>query len=76
MAELKRTSFNVDKEVMKDITIMAAELETTQGKLVERYLREGIERDKANRNWIYTNIAIKEVNRNIAINKSNYAYLK
>ena len=33
---------------MKDITIMAAKLETTQGKLVERYLREGIERDKAN----------------------------
>lgn len=48
MAELKRTSFNVDKEVMKDITIMAAKLETTQGKLVERYLREGVERDKAN----------------------------
>ena len=47
MAELRRTSFNVDKEVMKDIAIMAAKLETTQTKLVERYLREGIERDKA-----------------------------
>lgn len=48
MAELKKTSFNINKEVMKDITIMAAKLETTQGKLVERYLREGIERDKTN----------------------------
>ena len=47
MAELRRTSFNVDKEVMKDIAIMAAKLETTQTKLVERYLREGIERDNA-----------------------------
>lgn len=48
MAELKRTSFNVDKEVMKEINMMAIKLETTQGKLVERYLREGIERDKSN----------------------------
>ena len=46
MADLKRTSFNVDKEVMKDISIMAAILETTQTKLIERYLREGVERDK------------------------------
>ena len=48
MADLKRTRFNVDKEVMKDITIMAAKLETTQTKLIERYLREGVEKDKAN----------------------------
>ena len=56
MAELKRTSFNVDKEVMKEINMMAIKLETTQGKLVERYLREGIERDKSNEQMI---IAIK-----------------
>lgn len=47
MAELKKTSFNLDKTVMKNITIMAAELETTQSKLIEKYLREGLERDKA-----------------------------
>lgn len=46
MTEYKKTSFIINKEVMKEITIMAAKLETTQGKLIERYLREGIDRDK------------------------------
>lgn len=45
MAELKQTSFNVDKEIMKAIKIKATELETTQTELIQRYLREGLERD-------------------------------
>ena len=45
MGELKRTSFNVDTELMKQLKMKAAELETTQTKLIHRYLREGIERD-------------------------------
>ena len=45
MTELRQTSFNVDKNLMKQLKMKAIELETTQGKLIERYLREGIERD-------------------------------
>ena len=49
MTELKKTSFNIDKEIMKEVNMMAVKLETTQSKLVARYLREGVERDKANK---------------------------
>lgn len=45
MGELKRTSFNVDKDLMWQLKMKAAELKTTQTDLIHRYLREGIERD-------------------------------
>ena len=42
----KNTSINIESEIMKAIKIRAAELEITQTELIERYLKEGLERDK------------------------------
>lgn len=42
----KNTSINIESEIMKAIKIRAAELEITQTELIERYLEEGLERDK------------------------------
>lgn len=42
----KNTTFNIESEIMKAIKMRAVELETTQTELIERYLKEGLERDK------------------------------
>lgn len=42
----KNTSFNIESSILKAVKIKAIQLETTQTELIERYLKEGLERDE------------------------------
>jgi hypothetical protein len=38
----KKTSFNLESSLLKDLKIKAVHLETTQTELIEKYIREGL----------------------------------
>ena len=42
----KKTSLNIEDDLMKDLKIMAIILNTTQSALLEKYITKGIEDDK------------------------------
>jgi len=46
-SDLKRLSLDIAKQLHKDVKNMATELEESMVSVVERYLREGLDRDRA-----------------------------
>ena len=46
MTETARTTLNLDKNVLKNIKIIAVSKETTQTKIINDYLKEGIQREQ------------------------------
>ncbi|MCL2687492.1 MAG: hypothetical protein FWE58_03045 [Methanobrevibacter sp.] len=42
----KKSTFVLDSEIIKDLKIKAIQLDTTTGKLLERYIKEGLKKDK------------------------------
>ena len=44
MANKVRVSYNIDEDVKTGLNVRAAELKVTKSELVERFIREGIER--------------------------------
>lgn len=46
MKKIIKTTVNIEKEVMKDLKIMAFDKDMTQNDLINRYIVEGLNKDK------------------------------
>jgi predicted DNA-binding ribbon-helix-helix protein len=46
MKKIIKTTVNIEKEIMKDLKIMAFDKEMTQNDLINRYIVEGLSKDK------------------------------